>query len=342
MSCRTLDNNVMCCHAEFKQDAGCVFVWNDNFANCDTMFRRKGPRKCVWVIGIFSLFGALFVLLWRYFFKEKNIAQNIMLMHVAVADGLMGVYLLIIGILDVTWRGVYYLHDYQWRTGLGCQVTGGVSVLSSEVSLMILTLLSADRFRHIVFPKRFRPFSRKKAHAFCFALWLIGCLIAFVPTFGIRYFHDPLNGILYYGKSVMCLPLQLSPDFISGWEYSIGFFAGQNLVLVIVIIVAYAMILGKTCLSKRRLANQGTKREKKARANRAVSSKRETSLAKRLVCIILTDCACWIPIIVIGLKSLLEKGFTIPEDIDAWIAVFVLPINSAINPLLYTFSTPQV
>ena len=131
------------------------------------------------------------MLLWRHFFKEKNIAQNIMLMHVAVADGLMGVYLLIIGILDVTWRGVCYRHDYQWRTGLGCQITGGVSVLSSEVSLMILTLLSApaDRFKDIVFPSRLRPLSRKKAHAFCFAMWLIGCLIAFLPTCGIRYFH---------------------------------------------------------------------------------------------------------------------------------------------------------
>ena len=331
----------MCCHAEFKEDGECVFVWNDNFANCDSMFRRKGPRRCLWGIAIVSLVGAVFVLVWRTLFKEKNVAQTIMLMHVAVADGLMGVYLFIIGAKDAMWSGEYYLHDYQWRTGLSCQITGGICVLSSEVSLMILSLLSADRFKHIVFPRRFRTLGRKKTHTFCFIIWAISFLIAFLPTFGITYFHDPANGILYYGKSVMCLPLQLHPDFISGWEYSVAFFVGLNLFLVLFIIVAYAMILGKTCLSKRRLNKQGTKRARKARAKTA-NTKREKSLTKRVLFIILTDCACWMPIIVFGLRSTLENGFDVPGDLSVWIAVFVLPINSAINPFLYTFSTREV
>lgn len=28
-------------------------------------------------------------------------------------------------------------------------------------------------------------------------------------------------------------------------------------------------------------------------------------------------------------------------DLHAWIVIFILPINSAINPLLYTFTTPK-
>ena len=124
----------MCCHAEFKQDAGCGFVTNDNFANCDTMFRNPRPRKLIWVIGILSAVGAVFVIVWRTFFKEKNVVQTILLMHVAVADGLMGLYLITVGVMDTVWSGEYYLHDFQWRTGLPCQVVGGISVLSSEVS----------------------------------------------------------------------------------------------------------------------------------------------------------------------------------------------------------------
>ena len=31
-------------------------------------------------------------------------------------------------------------------------------------------------------------------------------------------------------------------------------------------------------------------------------------------------------------------GHVIPGDVYAWIAVVVLPINSALNPFLYTFS----
>ena len=37
-----------------------------------------------------------------------------------------------------------------------------------------------------------------------------------------------------------------------------------------------------------------------------------------------------------GLMAL--SGHSIPGDVYAWTAVFILPINSALNPFLYTFS----
>ena len=35
-------------------------------------------------------------------------------------------------------------------------------------------------------------------------------------------------------------------------------------------------------------------------------------------------------------------GFAIPNDVYAWTAVFILPINSAINPFLYTISAIEL
>lgn len=32
-------------------------------------------------------------------------------------------------------------------------------------------------------------------------------------------------------------------------------------------------------------------------------------------------------------------GFSIPDKVYAWLAIFVLPINSALNPVLYTLTT---
>ena len=331
----------MCCHAEFKEDAACDYVHNDNFANCDSMFRNPGPKKCIWILGIVSTIGAFLVIVWRTRVKDKNVVQSIMLMHVAAADGLMGIYLLIIGVMDAVWSGVYYLHDFEWRTGLPCQIVGGISVLSSEVSIMVLSLLSLDRVKHIVYPRRFKVLTQKKAHGFCFLIWAVGAVIAFLPACGIRYFYDPESGIYFYGKSVVCLPIQLTPEFISGWEYSAGIFVGLNLVFVVFIIIAYAMIFFKTWSSKWRLTHQGTRRERAHRAQTA-DTQRETSLAKRIVFIVMTDVACWAPIIALGMKSAIDDSFSPIGDIAVWIAVFALPINSAINPYLYTFSTPKV
>ncbi|PFX12582.1 Relaxin receptor 2 [Stylophora pistillata] len=254
----TVDTNLMCCHLK-KEDADCDFAYVDSFASCERMFKDRAPRICLWVVGIMTLVGAVFVIVWRLVFKEtkeKNKIQAIMLINLAWSDGLMGVYLIIIGF---------------------------------------------DYFG-----------SRQKGHHF-------------------------------YGRSVVCLPLQLSADKPSGWEYSVAMFVGLNFSLVLFVIVAYSMIIFKSCASNRRLAKQGTERERKMKAKqRAADLRREASLAKRVFFIVLTDCVCWLPIVVIGVRSLLEKSFRVRGDLAVWIAVFVLPVNSAINPILYTLSTPQV
>ena len=337
---RTLDTNLMCCHMH-KEDADCTFPYDDNFADCESMFRNSAPRKSIWAIGALSIVGSVFVLTWRTIFKEKNVVQTIMLMHLAVSDGLMGIYLITVGAKDLLWSGEYYLHDFKWRTGMLCQIIGAISLLSSEVSLMVMSLISADRLKNIVFPYQGSALTRKMTHVVCFIIWCVGFLIAFIPMFGIGYFDDPFRYHTYYGRSVVCLPLQLTSDKPAGWEYSVGVFVGYNFGLSLFIMVAYVMIFFKSYLSSRRMARQGTEREIQARSQ-AANNKREAALARRVFFIILTDCLCWMPVIVIGLRSTLEKSFTAPGDLAVWIAVFALPINSALNPILYTLSTPQV
>ena len=43
-----------------------------------------------------------------------------------------------------------------------------------------------------------------------------------------------------------------------------------------------------------------------------------------------------VPIIMIGFIGI--GGTQIPAQVSAWVAVFVLPLNSAVNPILYTMS----
>lgn len=61
--------------------------------------------------------------------------------------------------------------------------------------------------------------------------------------------------------------------------------------------------------------------------------------AIRFFFIVLTDSCCWVPIIT--LKFLAFSNVDVSGDIYAWIIIFVLPLNAAVNPLLYTFSTPK-
>ena len=75
---------------------------------------------------------------------------------------------------------------------------------------------------------------------------------------------------------------------------------------------------------------------------RSTHISRESQMARRMAFIILTDFLCWMPVIVIGMLSLIGKFHDPEKQAYVWIAVFVLPVNSSINPILYTFSTPSV
>lgn len=59
----------------------------------------------------------------------------------------------------------------------------------------------------------------------------------------------------------------------------------------------------------------------------------------RFFFIVLTDVCCWSPIIV--LKFLVFYDMEISSDVYLWLIIFVLPLNSALNPFLYTFTTPK-
>ncbi len=55
----------------------------------------------------------------------------------------------------------------------------------------------------------------------------------------------------------------------------------------------------------------------------------------KIAAIVLTDFCCWCPIILLGILVQL-KILVLPSSVFAWCVTVILPINSAINPYLYT------
>ncbi|XP_027143861.1 relaxin receptor 2a [Larimichthys crocea] len=64
---------------------------------------------------------------------------------------------------------------------------------------------------------------------------------------------------------------------------------------------------------------------------------RDVAVANRFFFIVFSDALCWIPIFLVKILSILEVE--IPGTISSWVVIFILPINSALNPILYTLTT---
>ena len=140
----------------------------------------------------------------------------------------------------------------------------------------------------------------------------------------------------FQGRSSVCLPLQLSSERLAGWEYSVGVFIALNLAAFLFIMAAYIAIIVKVSKSQRRVKAHG---ESDVSSN---SIKRESALARRVFAIILTDFSCWVPVIILSILALTGQFHDEEGLVYVWFAVFVLPVNSSVNPVLYTFSTPKV
>ncbi|PFX21360.1 G-protein coupled receptor GRL101 [Stylophora pistillata] len=323
-----LDEFILCCYAEKAAPGVRCISPKDEFSSCSDLMKNKAVQVCIWILGLSALVGNLFVILMRAVVKEDNKMHSFLLTNLATSDLLMGIYLLIIAVKDVQWQGEYFKHDIKWRSGITCALTGVLSMVSSEVSVLMLTLITTDRLICIVFPFKMRRMDRAVAYLTVGVIWILGTLLSVIPMFGLNYFYDDTRHVGFYGKSAVCLPLQLSSDRQAGWEYAVGIFIALNFASFVYILTAYIVMF----FSVRRVAKK----------IRSTKMNRESQMARRMMFIILTDFLCWMPVIVIGILSLIGKFHDPGRQAYVWIAVFVLPVNSSINPILYTFSTPSV
>lgn len=320
-----MDHFTHCCYAVKTIPQVDCQAPADGFSSCDDLMKSRTLQIFIWILGILAFFGNIMVVAWRSILREDNRVHSFLLTNLAISDFLMGLYLLIIAIKDVQWQGEYFKHDFSWRTGQLCQFAGVLSMISSEVSVAMLAIITADRLVCIVFPFRFKRLSVKRVYILCAFVWLLGTAVSTVPLMGIAYFVDDNTGFGFYGRSAVCLPLQLSSDRPAGWEYSVSFFIGFNFVAFMFMLVAYIAMF----ITAKRSGG----------AVRSTSVRRETAMAAKMMFIILTDFFCWMPVIIIGVLSLTGNLYDPKQLVYVWIAVFVLPVNSSINPLLYTFST---
>ena len=127
----------------------------------------------------------------------------------------------------------------------------------------------------------------------------------------------------YYGETSICMPRFYVQHSDSSWEYTIALIT-INFLCFVFIALGYFLIFKHSVNSSKNIEkNQGNN-----------SNKQVTRMQKRIARIIATDFCCWIPICVMAYVRL---GFEF-EDVIAYqiTAVLLLPINSALNPFLFS------
>ncbi|XP_038052728.1 uncharacterized protein LOC119725396 [Patiria miniata] len=316
---------------------------------CGDLMRNQLLRVSMWVLGLSALIGNAVVIIWRCFQGEEKGGRrthSFFVFNLAISDLMMGVYMLIIAGADIHFGEDYSNEASEWRSSIVCKIAGVLSVLSSEASVFFVTLISLNCFFSIVFPfSRFR-IRQKSATVMITIIWLAAVCVSVGPTVFVGSDSE------VYGLSDVCigLPLTTVPTSYDtkqhnlgdsntipipvgqgnqpAWIYSIILFLGVNLLCFVVVLGCYVAIFVKVKRTASRVRNSAHR-------------DREIKMAIKMALIVGTDFACWMPVIIMGILS--QTGAVdIGPDMYAWIVVFILPINSSLNPYLYTVYTVVV
>ncbi|KAK7106060.1 hypothetical protein V1264_017360 [Littorina saxatilis] len=290
----------------------------DEISSCEDLLRSNVYRACLWLIGVMSIVGNAGSFLFRCVAQRKvtKTGFNVFVTNLCLADLLMGVYLVMVGAADSLYRGQYLSYERSWTSSAVCKTAGFLSLLSSEVSAFIICLITLDRFIVLRFPFSTKKFRKQSALVASVLVWIAGILLAVVPLLPVTSHWE------FYGQSGICIPLPITRKTFKGRDYSFGVIIVFNFILFVFIAAGQSVIY--LSVRSNLLTTDRTKKS------------RDATIARRLLTVAVSDFACWFPIGVLGLLA--SAGVPIPGEVNVAVAIFVLPLNSALNPFLYTFN----
>ena len=313
-------NYKLCCKdllPESFDQSGCSAPHNE-LSSCEDLLRSQTYRGFLWLITLLSVIGNLccFIIRSRLLKTVAKSSYNVFVTSLCFADLLMGFYTMIIGVADELFRGQYVHLENKWTNSTVCKMAGFLSLLSNELSALNIWLITLDRFIVLRLPFSRVRFQTRSAFVACLTAWLICCIVAAVPLLPTTSHWE------FYSQTGICIPLPVTRTDFRGRGYSFGVMIVFNFFLFLLIAAGQGFIYWS--VQKNTMTTDTTKKS------------RDTTVARRLITVAVTDFLCWFPIGLCGLMA--SFGTPISGEISVAFAIFVLPLNSAFNPFLYTFN----
>ena len=279
----------------------------DAFHPCYDIIEYLHLRIAIWFVIVSAVVGnVLVVAVLTYTMIKKTVTvPQILITNLAAADFCLAVYLIFIASADLDTAGNYQNEAFNWERSAACKTAGFFAVFSSVASICILALITFERMTTIAFSyagKRFMTIPRTIV-----ALAIVWS-IAFV--FGIL----PAVGVSNYGKVCICLPFEANTSLDKGYIISLLIFTG-----VICFFILFCYIVLFIWVKKS-----------------TTSTKQELRIAFKMSALVVTDFLIWTPIAVIGLTGVIRGESLIDVQASKYLMIFIFPINSWVNPLLYS------
>ncbi|XP_026108327.1 cannabinoid receptor 2-like [Carassius auratus] len=188
----------------------------------------------------------------------------------------------------------------------------GAVTMAFTGSVGSLLVMAADRYHAIYKVSTYKVLvTRKRALMAIVTLWVTAALISFLPLMGWN-----------------CPTCQSCSDLFPYVNHNyLAFFASLVLVVIVLILVAYALIVW---MAHKHDANLSAEHPELARM------RVDIHLAKTFSCVLLILLVCWLPVLFFMMTDVVTKGLSRAQQKAFAFCSTLCLLNSGINPLLYT------
>lgn len=280
------------------------------FLPCHDLFDWWTLRCGVWIVFLLAMLGNGTVVFVLVFSRSKMDVPRFLVCNLAAADFFMGVYLGFLAVVDASTLGEFRKYAIPWQMSAGCQLAGFLGVLSAELSVYTLAVITLERNYAITHAMHLnKRLSLKHAGYIMLCGWSFALVMAVLP----------LLGISDYRKFAVCLPFETTTGPAS---------LAYVVLLMFVNGVAFLILMG--CYLKMYCAIRGSQ----------AWNSNDSRIAKRMALLVFTDFICWSPIAFFSLTAAFGLQLITLEQAKVF-TVFVLPLNSCCNPFLYAILTKQ-
>lgn len=280
------------------------------FLPCQDLFDWWTLRCGVWIVFLLAMLGNGTVVFVLIFSRSKMDVPRFLVCNLAAADFFMGIYLGMLAVVDASTLSEFRMYAIPWQMSVGCQVAGFLAVLSSELSVYTLAVITLERNYAITHAMHLnKRLSLRHAGYIMIFGWMFSLTMAILPLFGISD----------YRKFAVCLPFETTTGPASlAYVVFLMFING----------VAFVILMG--CYLKMYCAIRGSQ----------AWNSNDSRIAKRMALLVFTDFLCWSPIAFFSLTAAFGMHLISLEQAKVF-TVFVLPLNSCCNPFLYAIMTKQ-
>ena len=281
----------------------------DAFHPCYDIIDFLVLRIAIWLTITVAVCGnilVIVVLIFSMITRGVTVPQ-ILITNLAAADFCLAVYLIFIAAADLDTAGNYQNEAFNWEQSVACKTAGFFAVFSSVASVCLLALITFERMTTIAFSytgKRFMTIPTTVVALI--VVWLIAFIFGILPAVDVSE----------YGKVCICLPFEARTSTDKSYIISLLIFTG---IVCFIILICYVILFIRV-----------------KKTTSSLSGRQELRIAFKMSILVLTDFVIWAPIAVIGLTGVLHGESLIDVQESKYLMIFIFPINSWVNPILYS------